>query len=129
MMFYSHETRSIMVRTNRVRGRGQGRALSPASTQPIISWILTLTTMGTSPIAHELLWCLYCISGIRPHCTWVWWFFRYIGCKPMHMFYLACMWFYMLGMDPHGQDYYRRKIYWLYYVIYLKMHILRWLLL
>ena len=50
-----------------------------------ISLILNLTIMGMSPIANELLWCPYCILGIRPHCTWVWWFVIYIGHNPIHL--------------------------------------------
>ena len=55
-------------------------------------------TYGHMP---HCLWCcfdvLFCILGIRPHCTWEWWFVWYIGHKPVS--YVLCIWFYVSGVD------------------------------
>ena len=56
-------------------------------------------TYGHKP---HCMWCcydvLFCILAyIRLHSTWEWWFFWYIGHKPIS--YVLCIWFHSLGVD------------------------------
>ena len=74
-------------------------SVSPLSNIPN----LLLDTYGNK---SHCMWCcfdfLFCILGIRPHCTWELWFVWYIGRKPN--VYVLCIWFHVLGVDPKAHN-------------------------
>ena len=60
------------------------------------------------------MWCcfviLFCILGIRPHCTWEWWFVWYIGRKPNA--HVLCIWVHVLGVDPEAHNWWDVCVVW-----------------
>ena len=49
----------------------------------IISWNFDLTLIGWCLMIVMIILMFIVMMGQRPHCIWTWWFFLYIGCKPI----------------------------------------------
>ena len=81
------------------------------------TWILTLSILGMSPIAYDLLLCYVYILGVCSIAHELCWLFRYIGHTPMHMFYYLVYDYICWDCTLMDKEYCRDTMYYIYYCV------------